>query len=206
MIKKISLPVILLFLTGCHLFSKDQEPSPATSQESTTTTVLVDQSTDRTFLNEKLDEKADYPELTLPENAPQDLNQAIQVYYQEKFTQTQKENSQKPLTQSQLKALKKSLNTEEELKELDLAVDQSQLKIGSDTLYVPRLIVPMRYSQAEKKCQDNDTKMINAALSELGNRLLIVAYYDEAEQILRPMHLVNSTESLYFDDAQAKDQ
>ncbi len=204
MIKKISIPVILLFLTGCHLFSKDQEPSPVTSQEDTTTTVLVDQSTDRTFLNEKLDEKADYPELTLPENAPQDLNQAIQVYYQEKFTQTQKENSQKPLTQSQLKALKKSLNTEEELKELDLAVDQSQLKIGSDTLYVPRLIVPMTYSQAEKKCQDNDTKMINAALSELGNRLLIVAYYDEAEQILRPMHLVNSTESLYFDDAQAE--
>lgn len=206
MIKKISIPVILLFLTGCHLFSKDQEPSPVTSQEGTTTTVLVDQSTDRTFLNEKLDEKADYPELTLPENAPQDLNQAIQVYYQEKFTQTQKENSQKPLTQSQLKALKKSLNTEEELKELDLAVDQSQLKIGSDTLYVPRLIVPMTYSQAEKKCQDNDTKVINAALSELGNRLLIVAYYDEAEQILRPMHLVNSTESLYFDDAQAEDQ
>ena len=64
----------------------------------------------------------------------------------------------------------------------------------------------MTYSQAEKKCQENDTKVINAALSELGNRLLIVAYYDEAEQILRPMHLVNSTESLYFDDAQAEDQ
>ena len=61
-----------------------------------------------------------------------------------------------------------------------------------------KVIVPMAREQAKQVLNDNDIQILNQVLARLGNRLVMIAYYDEASQTLLPVHLTNNTNPLFY--------
>lgn len=207
--KKLTLAVsLLLALTACQQSQEAQQVKEPTTETSSTQSE-VSSSTDNTssdntphsestFLMEEIVGNSDYTTLTIPADIPQDLNQGIEDYYTNNLSQEEKEVNFKEIEKKSLENIQKFIQLDDDLAKLDVKIDQVSLKINGDTLYVPRLIVPVTYNEAEKKAKDNDTRLINHALTELGNHLVLVAYYNPQDKSLTPMHLVNSKHSLFY--------
>lgn len=209
--KKLTLAVsLLLALTACQQSQEAQQSNQtiqeisSTHSEENNSASLDNTSADTTpnsgsaFLMEEIVGKSDYSTLTLPADLPQDLNQGIEDYYTNKLGQEEKEINFKQIENKSLENIRKFIQLDDDLAKLKVKIDQVSLKIQGDTLYVPRLIIPMTYKDAEKKAKDNDTRLINHALTELGNHLVLIAYYNPQDKTVTPMHLVNSKHSLFY--------
>lgn len=219
--------IILFFLTsclltGCHLLNKDtsnlSKEIQSTSQENTDEPVKQptlakkqtslekinednhpsSQTAIQGFLNEKLIDNSSYPLLTIPAGVPQNINQAMQEYYQQNLSQSDKDANQTALKPSQIDKLDQIIKSDNSLEQLDISIDQVTLDLGNGKAYVPRIIVPMAYQKANQIAKDNDTRLINHALTVLDNRLVLIAYYDTNKAQLIPMHLVNASHSIFF--------
>lgn len=216
--KQIIIITASLLLSGCQLFNsstnttgQEANLSPIESSESTTLSsqesiTSNEPSTDlltpqRSLLDEKIIGDSDYPLITLPDEVPEDINLAISEYFNTKLTEEEQANNYQQVPLSSLKKIKDFIHLDEDLAQLNVATEQVSLKMGQDLIYVPRIIVPMTYSEAEKVAEDNDTRLLNLALTELGNRLVLLAYYHEEADELLPRHLINSSHSLFYFEA-----
>lgn len=150
------------------------------------------------FLNEKIIGDSSFPLLTLPEGVPEDINTEVAKYFQEQITKEEREANFKEIPQTSLDKIQDFIQLDEDLDQLNTSIDQVKLEMGETTVYVPRLIVPITYSQAEELAEDNDTRLLNLALTELGNRLVLLAYYNDDTDELLPMHLINSAHSFFY--------
>ncbi|MGF3111987.1 hypothetical protein [Facklamia sp. P9177] len=222
--KILSLMIASLLLSACQIFQYFQEPTAnEKNEQSELAAVSQDQITSQTtenlesedsqkeqteknkqsntaprFLKEKLSVSSDFPNLTLPDEVPQDINQAMESYYLNNFTNQEQQVNKNKVASKDLNQILSQINSEEDLSQLDVSIDQSQFQINGETIFIPRIIVPLTYQEAEKIASDNDTRLINHALTQVGNRLVLLAYYRPQTKELIPMHLVNSTHSLFF--------
>lgn len=216
--KILSLSTLLLLLSGCQVvnYFKEDHPEPsnysaihaneesdnvsdAQSQEASPTNQENPKPNSDLFLEEQILGESNYPNLSLPEDAPEDLNQAINDYYINKLSLKEKQASQSEISQDSLNKVLEYINSDDDLAELKVKTDLTQLTIDDQKIIVPRLIIPMEYSSAEKQAKDNDSRIINHALNELGNRIVLVAYQASDDHLI-PMHLVNAKHSLYYDE------
>ncbi|MBG9987100.1 hypothetical protein HZY91_09490 [Facklamia sp. DSM 111018] len=216
--KILSLSTLLLLLSGCQVvnYFKEDHPEPsnysavhaneetedisdARPQEAPQTNQENSKPSNDLFLDEQIIGESSYPNLALPEDAPEDLNQAINDYYTDKLSPKEQQASQTEISQDSLNKVLEYINSDDDLAELEVEVDLTQLTIDDQKLIVPRLIIPMDYSSAEKLAKNNDSRIINHALTELGNRLLLVAYQTPDDHLV-PIHLVNAKHSLYYDE------
>ncbi|MCR8969973.1 hypothetical protein [Facklamia sp. 7083-14-GEN3] len=222
--KILSLMIASLLLSGCQIIQYFQEPTTnEKSEQSELTAVSQDQITSQTnenvdsedsqkdktetnkqnnkdvnFLKEKLSASSEFPNLTFPEQVPQDINQAMESYYLNNFTNQEQQANKSKITSNDLDQILIQINSEKDLSQLNVSIDQSQFQLNEEIIFVPRIIVPFTYQEAEKIAGDNDTRLINHALTQVGNRLVLLAYYHPQTKELIPMHLVNSTHSLFF--------
>ena len=162
---------------------------------------------DLRLLNEQLEEQASYPYLTLDQDKTviQDLNQAMNKYYEEELSDQEKSASQEELVPENLEKILTIVNKESDLSQLNLAIDQVTMTVAGDEVQVPRLILPQSYRYCENLANNHDARLINHALSVLGNRLIVIAYYDPASEELVPLHLVCNTHSIYYNEALTQD-
>lgn len=210
--KKFILLTVSLTLVGCGWF---QDSSKTPSQEETHVETTHDMTTndditeesqqpsnaqfDNVF-DESLEEDASatLPPTQLPNEIPiGELREAINGYFVEDVPAEEQDNNLEPVRKPILKRLQEDINEDKKLKQLNPHVDQVSITLNNETQYVVRLVVPMTYTEAERKVADNDIQLLNTALSTIGNRLVMVAYMDESGEYLIPYHLNTSTYSLF---------
>lgn len=226
--KILLLMMTVTFLSGCGLLADKENGNAATSQnpaiETTQVSVVETANPDESaamteaeqalleesrslamekqegsLFNETVVGDSVYPASTIPDNILADeLMQGINDYYRETFSETDKSAGTPRVPDLVLQSIEDIINKEEDLSSLTIAVDQISMQLDDQTIYVPRVIVPMSYSEAEAIASDNDTRLFNHALTEVGNRLVMIAYYDSESDTLTPMHLMNLTNSLFY--------
>lgn len=219
--KIISLTLASILLSGCQVFDyfKDQPPtttsqepssipsnqqSPldltSTSQEATQERPITESSIqpNERFLDEKVVGQSDYPPLSFPAQTPADINEAMATYYQANFSQTEQTASSQQIDEAELDQVLEAIKRDPELNKLNVAIDQVTMTLNGNKIFLPRIIVPSSYQVAEETVKENDTRLLNQALTLLGNRLVLLAYYDETSDQVVPMHLVNSTKSIFY--------
>ncbi|WP_124058309.1 hypothetical protein [Vaginisenegalia massiliensis] len=135
-----------------------------------------------------------------------DIQAALDQYYTDKFSPEEKKNSQTPLDQQILADLQTSLDQDAALSGLGAKVDQIEMKLGQDNIYVPRIVVPSTYRQANQIDQDNDIHLMNAVLTEVGNRLVLLCYYNEDNKQVIPYNLSSGSTPLFFNDKSPETQ
>lgn len=142
---------------------------------------------------------SDYPVSSIPDGIlAEELLPAINDYYRKAFSEVDKSASTPRIPDLVLQAIEDVINQDEDLSQLNVAVDQISLQLDERTIYVPRVVIPMSYNEAEAIAYDNDIRVFNHALTEVGNRLVMVAYYNDETERLLPMHLMNLTNSLFY--------
>lgn len=155
------------------------------------------------FNEEELDE-TDYPKSSLNFQALNgtysDLDKAINDYYEAELTKEEQDKNSKEVPKADLDSLQKSLDKNELLAPLEAKVDQVMIELGGKTNYITRVVVPMTYEDSTQIKADNDILLLNEALSHVGNRLILVEYYNPDTGVLIPMHLANSSNSLFSND------
>lgn len=220
--KKILLALVAVtFLSACDLLPSNENNETANSTDAAIETTQVSvvetansdesvsmddesrsiaiESQEGALFNETIVGDSDFPVSTIPDNILADeLMTGINDYYRETFSETDKSAGTPRVPDLVLQSIVDVINKEEDLSSLNIAVDQISLQLDESTIYVPRVIVPMSYSEAEAIATENDTRLFNHALTEVGNRLVMVAYYDATTDTLTPMHLMNLTNSLFY--------
>lgn len=142
---------------------------------------------------------SDYPVSSIPDDIlAEELLPAINDYYREVFSEVDKSAGTPRVPDLVLQAIEDVINQEEDLSQLNVTVDQISLQLDGNIIYVPRVVIPMSYSEAESIAYDNDIRVFNHALTEVGNRLVMVAYYNSETNTLMPMHLMNLSQSLFY--------
>lgn len=200
----------LVLLSGCQLFSSDQ---PANDVPVESSSALLETETDHvsvteasevnnSLFNEEIVGQSDYPVSTSPENInPAELMPAVEEYYSTSFSQDEQFANAPQVTEGAMNNIANNINANEALAQLDVTVDQISLQLNGKTIYVPRIVVPMTYSQSIALVVENDVALFNSAITEVGNRLVMIAYYDADNDSLTPMHLMNLSHSLFYYEA-----
>lgn len=151
------------------------------------------------LFSESIVGNSDYPVSSIPEDIlAEELLPAINDYYHEVFSEVDKSAGAPRVPDLVLQAIEEVINQEEDLSQLNVTVDQISLQLDGSTIYVPRVVIPMSYSEAESIAYENDIRTFNHALTEVGNRLVMVAYYNSDTDTLMPMHLMNLSNSLFY--------
>ncbi|UUX32973.1 hypothetical protein [Fundicoccus culcitae] len=141
---------------------------------------------------------SDFPPSSIPNDVNKaDLQTAMDEYYATQYTAQEKTNTQSRISDEQLTAIQTTIDNNEALAPLNASVDQIQMSLDNDTVYVARIIVPLTYTQANNTAENNDIDFLTIALTELGNRLVMITYYNENSQELIPYHLTNSTKPIF---------
>ena len=209
--KKYILSILsLVLLSGCQ-FITDDEVAEVNSDEASST--LVETETERvtvieenevisdndSLFNEEIIGQSDYPVSSRPADiVAAELMAAIEDYYANNFSEDEKFANTPQITDAAITNITDLINSNEGLAELDVTVDQVALELNGQTVYVPRIIVPMPYSESIRLVAENDVALFNSAITEVGNRLVMIAYYDTATATLTPMHLMNLSHSLFY--------
>lgn len=179
----------------------ETESSASSEEEASESESVLETSSEEEsgpLFDESIVGDSEYPASTIPSDINKsDLKSAIDDYYASQYTNQEKENGQSRIAEENLDAIETALANNTSLSELSASVDQIQMKLADDTVYVARIIVPMTYTQANNIYDDNDIELLTVALTELGNRLVMISYYDESTQELTPYHLTNSTKPLF---------
>lgn len=218
--KKFLLIATLLTLSGCSYFTEEPESltSPiesqqtteevATSTESTTDTIesemaessesFSDNDTFDNVFDESVIGQDRYPNTMLPNNIPiGELRTAIDEYYSTTLAEDEKALNYDRVDAGTLETLQTYYSENEVFEPLDITVDQIEMELGGQANFVTRIVIGMPYEEAEALVEDNDILVLNEAMAQLENRLVLLAYYDEESETLTPYHLTNSTSALF---------
>lgn len=151
------------------------------------------------MFNEEIVGQSEYPTSTSPDNIDSaELMAAIEEYYINNFSQDEQFTNTPKVTDGAIVNITELIDSNEALAQLNVSVDQISMQLDGQTLYVPRIIVPMPYSESVNLVSENDVALFNSAITELGNRLVMIAYYDPATENLTPMHLMSLNHSLFY--------
>lgn len=199
-----------VLLGGCNLLQKDQ-PAPtesisssvSSSQESATTSESSSSSsvepTVISLFDESISGDMQYPKVSAPLTFSQEeLMTAITEYYQSNYSASEKEANYSEIPADTLQEIQTYLQEDESIKSLNATVRQISFNLGEDKVYVAQVIVPMSFEKANQMLPENDFLLLNNVLAHLGNRLVMVAYYDETTQMLLPVHLTNNNNPLFY--------
>ena len=207
MYKKISLFFLLFLIVGC---SKETKTSQSTSNNNSNTeqssqieSIEEIKSTAKDIkgapFQEEIPENSPYPIAQLDEGVSiSELRQAYTQYYKENYQGKDKEINLDEIVPRELERLQRSFDEDDRFKALDISVEQVTMTIDTDQVHVARVIVPMTYKEAESELKNNDIAILNETLSNIGDRLVMIAYYDESTNTLTPMHLTNSLKPLFY--------
>lgn len=203
MFKKVSLILLAILLTGCQpkvetSTHHSQEISETkTSEENNNKPVAKD--IKGAPFKEKIPENSPYPMAQLDEGISiSELQQAMSTYYHENYSEEDKKINQSEIIPRELERLQKSFKEDERFKELNILVEPIIINIDNNELHVARVTVPMTFKEAESKLANNDIAILNETLSNIGDRLVMIGYYDKNTEILTPMHLTNSLKPLFY--------
>lgn len=200
----------LVLLSGCQLFSENETTNVSSTE---TSSILVETETERvtvieeneeipadqSLFNEEIVGQSDYPTSTSPDNIDSvELMAAIDAYYTTNFSEDEQFTNTPKVTDEAIVNITELINNNENLAQLNVFVDQIAMQLNGQTLYVPRIIVPMPYSESVNLVSENDVALFNSAITEVGNRLVMIAYYDPATEHLTPMHLMSLNHSLFY--------
>lgn len=207
--KKFLLLTILFTLSGCSYFTSEPESltTPNQGPQSESQVEDVTEEEKESFpLNASFENVFDetvigqdrYPATTLPDSIPiSELRVAIEGFYTQAIPEDEKEINYEKIDPDTLSTLQKTFSENEVYKPLDITVDQISLDLGGETNYIARIVVGMTHDEAEKIIDEHDILVLNEALSQLDNRIVLVAYFDEEKNSLMPYHLNNSTTSIF---------
>lgn len=188
---------VMTTLGGCSLLTESNTQS---THDVSAPKTAVKQPVPAMAIEETL-ASTQYPNTTFPSNIVQDeLFNAMADYYQSDFTDNEKEASQQELEQTALYAIKATLKEDNVLSALNIDVDQIKLTLNQASLYVARLIIPMPFDDAEQLVNEHDILLMNHAFAQIGNRPVMIAYYNDDTHTLTPRHIASSTHSLFFSE------
>ena len=212
--------IVATTLAACNPFANKQSDTPTesstpttSSSESSTTSSTSATSTatssenqaskpvDTTtpFLNESFESNAQYKKTAAPEGIDMaELNTAINTYYRDNFDASEKEANLTPLPQSELQALQTTLDQDENLASLNAKVDQMSIQLDGKTNYVARIVVPMPRAQANQQVPESEIQLLAHSLAQIGNRLVMIGYYDQATNSVIPVTLSNNSDPLFY--------
>lgn len=205
----------VVLLSGCQFFNQTEETAETPVEESSSVqvetevehvTVTVEEKdeeadSDVALFNESVMGDSEFPTATVPESVTQsELLSAIEEYYIANFSVEQQAANTPQVTDAALANVLDLINGNEALAQLNVKVDQISMVLNGQTICVPRVIVPMTYSESTAIAEENDVALFNSAITEVGNRLIMIAYYDEASDQLMPMHLMNLNHSLFYNE------
>lgn len=172
-----------------------------TTEETTieaTTTLSVEEVANLSLFNEEVPADSKYGHSNVPEQlVGKDLYSAIDAYYTESYSNDEKQANQTAVSEEDLQSLENILKSIEGLESVDFTVDQVTMTLDNQTVYVPRIIFPMSYENADRILKENDLKVLTEAMTQLGNRLVMVAYYQPETKTLTVYHLTNWTNPLF---------
>lgn len=201
---------LTLFLVGCQQNPISQPRPKETQTENTEGTVsqadlnLDDDQTGQLIVSGVFNEitygKASdkYPASSLDMDLDTaSLLQAVDDYYTQEYSPEEKAINQEPIDSQDLNLVKKVLENNEIIQDLDAKIDQVEMTLAGETAYVARIVVPYSYAQAQSIVDRNDYILMNESLAQLGNRLVMIAYYDQDNNTLVPYHLTNRTKPLF---------
>lgn len=126
-----------------------------------------------------------------------ELQQAIADYYQDVLPKDEQLANHEPIAAEKIAELEKDLRASNILAPLEIHLDQVTMELNQKTNYILRIVVKHSYSEAQELLEDNDILVINEVLAQLGNRLVLLSYYDSETEILTPYHLNNRAASLF---------
>lgn len=207
--KKILLLTLLFTLSGCSYFTSEPESVTTPNQETQTESQseeVAQEATESTPANNTFDNVFNetvigqdrYPATTLPDSIPiSDLRVAIDEFYTEAMPEDEKEMNYEKIDPETIETLQETFSENEVYEPLDITVDQISLELGGETNYIARIVVGMPYEEAEDLIEEHDILVLNEALSQLENRLVLLAHYDGEADTLTPYHLNNSTTSIF---------
>ena len=204
--KRITLLILTILVTGCSWFgSNNDDPTP--KDQSTQSGVDIDSlGTGNKIPNKEyenvfgeiVDNNLSLPPTQLPDEIPiSEVREAVNAYFIEDVPEDEQDNNLEPVSKPILKRIQKTLDEDEQLKQLEATVDQVTMQLNNTSQYVVRIVVPHTYPEAEAKVDSSDVHLMNTALSMIGNRLVMISYYDETHDYLIPYHLGTSTYSLF---------
>lgn len=214
--KKLIIIMAVFLLSGCSYFTQEPESLTAdvanqqstveeptleqeeASQESEEVSVTQDNDTFDNVFDESVIGQDRYPNTMLPDNIPiNDLREAIDEYYVAALPDETKALNFEKVSPESLEQLQNYFSGNEVFSPLDITVDQIEMTLGGQTNYVARIVINMTYDEAEQLMEDNDILVLNEAMAQLENRLVLVTYYDKEANTLLPYHLTNSNYSLF---------
>lgn len=150
------------------------------------------------LFNESIINDRDFPQANVPENLLNvDIYTAINEYYIANYSEEEKTANQTALTDVELDNLAEVLNQKDALSGLELTVDQVTMNLDDEKVYIPRVIVPVTYENAQRIAEDHDINILSDVMTEIGNRLIMIAYYNPQEKELYVYHLTNWTKPLF---------
>ena len=198
-------------LAACNPFAKKEAAQPVetknevtsvtTAQSSSSSESQASQPIDTTtpFLNESFDSNAQYKKTAAPEGIDMaELNTAINDYYRQNFDESEKQINFTPVTKEALQKLQQSLTADTSLAKLKAKVDQMTIQLDNKTNYVVRVVVPTTHAKANQQVPDSEIQLLTHTLAQIGNRLVLVGYYDQTTQNIVPVSLSNNSNPLFY--------
>lgn len=216
LMKKLIITMAVFLLSGCSYFTQEPEnltadvanqqstveesvaPQQESKQESEDVSAEQDNDTFDNVFDESIIGQDRYPNTMLPDNIPiEDLRVAIDEYYVTALPEDIKELNFERVSPESLEQLQSYFSENEVFTPLDITVDQIEMTLGGQVNYIARIVINMTYEEAEQLMEDNDILVLNEAMAQLENRLVLVAYHDKEDNTLLPYHLTNSNYSLF---------
>ncbi|PMB84915.1 hypothetical protein [Dolosicoccus paucivorans] len=191
--------IIILSTLMTALFNSTPAFVLAQESSSVSESTVEHEATSLGDFNDQVLPPSTYPATTLPsEINPQELYEGMNEFYKENYTQEEIQKSQTPLSEEELDHLASQFEKLTQETGLAIEVDQVEMTLQSDKLYVPRIIVLENYQKAMDEHKEHDSDLLLTALSELGNRIIMISYYDDSAKEMMPLHLTNRTKPLFY--------
>ncbi len=198
-----SLLVGNFFFAGCQNVQEDASdtPSQEETQSKKETIKVPDDYPEITdsFFNEEVIGYNEYPVTAIPPQLEghnlKELRYAMDLYYSEHFSPEEKEINAQRIPQDAIDSLQKTLDRGLEIQKLEASVAQVKVLLDGETTYITRIVVPKTYEQAEELVPENDHVLLAEAVTEVGDRLVMIAYEYDGQIV--PYHLFTTQHSLF---------
>lgn len=155
----------------------------------------------KVIFDEKIEKDSSLPQATLSTDMSiDDLKEAMSQYYKHEYTDDEKKLSQETIDPSTLEEFYSQLSLNKSLATLDIQLDTVEMTLDKDTLVVPRIIITLPKLKAKTFVPDHDILVLNEATTFFNNRIVMVAYLDEENNTITPLHLSNSTKSIFYNN------
>lgn len=192
---------LLLILLLVNVFS----PTVYANQASETTNATEYSAQMQPLFNERAlddDSTEELPQATVDVGlSVEELREAMINYYKEDFSPEEKAENQQEIDPDRLAELIEELEKIEWINSLKPQLDQVSFTVDGNTLYALRIIIPMSYQNAEALHPNHDIQLLNEVFTYSRNHLVLLGYYDEAKQIVTPLHLTTQSSPLFYNEA-----